>query len=171
MSALRIGVIVDDPAQVPTLRAVIAAAGQEIGVALDATTTRQVTAPTSLTVLINQEGHRIIVAIRHVKDAAGADARVIVYNLVNLPFAHAYHNYRANICHLTQFVTLFVAMYYRSMMSTTPLEGSAYTYGPVYLEYGCIVISLVVSLVVLAYEIYLFIKNCCCSDKERVKTE
>jgi chemosensory pili system protein ChpB (putative protein-glutamate methylesterase) len=35
MSALRIGVIVDDPAQVPTLRAVIAAAGQEIGVALD----------------------------------------------------------------------------------------------------------------------------------------
>jgi hypothetical protein len=95
----------------------------------------------------------------------------LIYNLVNLPFAHAYHNYRANICHLTQFVTLFVAMYYRSMMSTTPLEGSAYTYGPVYLEYGCIVISLVVSLVVLAYEIYLFIKNCCCSDKERVKTE
>lgn len=75
----------------------------------------------------------------------------LIYNLVNLPFAQAYHNYRANICHLTQFVTLFVAMYYRSMMSTTPLEGSAYTYGPVYLEYGCIVISMVVSLVVLAY--------------------
>jgi chemosensory pili system protein ChpB (putative protein-glutamate methylesterase) len=35
MSALRIGVIVDDPAQVPTLRAVVAAAGQEIGVALE----------------------------------------------------------------------------------------------------------------------------------------
>ena len=43
----------------------------------------------------------------------------LVYNLVNLPFTKAYHNYRANICHLTQFVILFVAMYYRSMKSTT----------------------------------------------------
>lgn len=45
----------------------------------------------------------------------------LLYNLVNLPFTKAYHNYRANICHLTQFVTLFVAMYYRSMMSTSPI--------------------------------------------------
>lgn len=43
-------------------QAVISGTADEIGVALDATTTRQVTAPTSLTVLINQEGHRIIVA-------------------------------------------------------------------------------------------------------------
>ena len=35
MSALRIGVIVDDPAQVSTLRGVITAAGQEMGVALE----------------------------------------------------------------------------------------------------------------------------------------
>ncbi|MEZ5540154.1 MAG: chemotaxis protein CheB [Pseudomonadales bacterium] len=34
-NALRIGVVVDDPAQVPTLRAAIAAAGQEIALALD----------------------------------------------------------------------------------------------------------------------------------------
>lgn len=42
----------------------------------------------------------------------------LLYNLVNLPFTKAYHNYRANICHLTQFITLFVAMYYRSMRSS-----------------------------------------------------
>lgn len=41
----------------------------------------------------------------------------LLYNLVNLPFTKAYHNYRANICHLTQFICLFVALYYRSMMS------------------------------------------------------
>ena len=45
----------------------------------------------------------------------------LLYNLVNLPFVRAYHNYRANICHFTQFIILFVAMYYRSMKSTTPL--------------------------------------------------
>lgn len=42
----------------------------------------------------------------------------LLYNLVNLPFTKAYHNYRANICHLTQFICLFVAMYYRSMKSS-----------------------------------------------------
>lgn len=35
MSALRIGVIVDDPAQVATLRAAVSAAGQEMGAALE----------------------------------------------------------------------------------------------------------------------------------------
>jgi len=42
----------------------------------------------------------------------------LLYNLVNLPFTKAYHNYRANLCHFAQFVTLFVAMFYRSMKST-----------------------------------------------------
>ena len=41
----------------------------------------------------------------------------LLYNLVNLPFTRAYQNYRANICHLTQFVVLFTSMYYRSMKS------------------------------------------------------
>lgn len=43
----------------------------------------------------------------------------LLYNLVNLPYAKAYHNYRANVCHFTQCICLFVAMYYRSMMSST----------------------------------------------------
>jgi hypothetical protein len=42
----------------------------------------------------------------------------LLYNLVNLPFTKAYHNYRANICHFCQFIVLFVAMYYRSMKSS-----------------------------------------------------
>lgn len=41
----------------------------------------------------------------------------LLYNLVNLPFTKAYHNYRANICHFCQFIILFIAMYYRSMKS------------------------------------------------------
>ena len=39
----------------------------------------------------------------------------LLYNLVNLPFIRAYHNYRANIRHLSQFLILYVAMYYRTM--------------------------------------------------------
>jgi hypothetical protein len=45
----------------------------------------------------------------------------LLYNLVNLPFLKAYHNYRANICHLSQFVILFITMYYRSMKSEAPV--------------------------------------------------
>ncbi len=38
------------------------------------------------------------------------------YNLINLPFVKAYHNYRANICHICQFICVFSAIYYRSMI-------------------------------------------------------
>lgn len=85
----------------------------------------------------------------------------LLYNLVNLPYAKAYHNYRANICHLTQFICLFVAMYYRSMMSNTSRTGLSTVFSPVYIEFSCICLSLIVSLVVLVYEIYLFILDCC----------
>jgi len=46
----------------------------------------------------------------------------LMYNLINLPFVKAYHNYRANICHLAQFVCLFVTLYYRSMATSRPLK-------------------------------------------------
>lgn len=82
----------------------------------------------------------------------------LLYNLVNLPFVKAYHNYRANICHLSQFICLFVAMYYRSMRSTSAPTEVASVFGPAYLYYSCLVVSLVVSLIVLAYEIYIYIK-------------
>ena len=56
----------------------------------------------------------------------------LLYNLINLPFIRTYHNYRANICHLTQFVILFICMYYRSMMSTTNISTTAFIFSPVY---------------------------------------
>ena len=94
----------------------------------------------------------------------------LLYNLVNLPFAKAYHNYRANVCHISQFICLFITMYYRSMKSSASTEQVAGIYSPVYLEYCCIFVSLVVSLVVLIYEIYLFVKECM-TDKEKEKDE
>jgi len=90
----------------------------------------------------------------------------LMYNLVNLPFRQAYHNYRANICHLTQFIILFVVMYYRSMKSTSQSTDVAYIFSPVYVEFVCIFVSLIVSLIVLIYEIYIFIRDCCQPKKE-----
>lgn len=57
----------------------------------------------------------------------------LLYNLVNLPFQKAYHNYRANICHITQFICLFVALYYRSMMSEASSSRVDEIYVPVYI--------------------------------------
>lgn len=57
----------------------------------------------------------------------------LMYNLVNLPFRKAYHNYRANICHISQFICLFVAMYYRSMMANSSTKSLDKIYTPVYL--------------------------------------
>ncbi len=82
----------------------------------------------------------------------------LLYNLVNLPYKKAYHNYRANICHFTQFISLFVAMYYRSMKSTTSRSTVAKVFAPAYIQLTFIGLSLLVSIIVLSYEIYLFAK-------------
>jgi uncharacterized membrane protein len=97
----------------------------------------------------------------------GLSISFLLYNLVNLPFTKAYHNYRANICHFCQFIVLFVAMYYRSMKSSASSDQVANIYSPVYLEYACITISLVVSLLVLFYDGYIWLKECCSEDKEK----
>ncbi len=94
----------------------------------------------------------------------------LLYNLVNLPYTKAYHNYRANICHLTQFISLFVAMYYRSMKSTTSRNTVSKVFAPAYIQLAFIALSLLVSIIVLAYEIYLFIKECL-EKKEKKKKE
>ena len=82
----------------------------------------------------------------------------LLYNLVNLPFTKAYHNYRANVCHFTQFVCLFVAMYYRSMKASDTLNDVSSIYTPAYVQVGAILLSLIVSIIVLIYEVYLFIQ-------------
>ncbi len=85
----------------------------------------------------------------------------LLYNLVNLPFAKAYHNYRANVCHISQFICLLVSMYYRNMLKYEHIDESASSYTPAFVEISAICISFIVSLVVLIYEISLFIKGCC----------
>jgi hypothetical protein len=57
----------------------------------------------------------------------------LLYNLVNLPYARAYHNYRANVCHFTQCICLFVTMYYRSMMSSADQTVVAANFTPAYI--------------------------------------
>lgn len=95
----------------------------------------------------------------------------LLYNLVNLPYSKAYHNYRANVCHLTQFISLFVTMYYRSMMSSNSTEQTSTIFTPAYLLLACITISLVVSMMVLVYEIYLFIHECFSKKAKREESE
>jgi len=62
--------------------------------------------------------------------AVGISLLFVMYNLVNLPFTKAYHNYRACMCHCSQFVLLFVSMFYRSMTSSTPIKQVAYIFSP-----------------------------------------
>ena len=100
----------------------------------------------------------------------GISILFLVYNLVNLPFTKPIHNYRANICHLSQFVCLFIALYYRSMKSTTSSKEVANEEYPAYIFLASILISFVVSFIVLVYELIIFIMDCCCSKGEEVKS-
>lgn len=54
----------------------------------------------------------------------------ILYNLVNLPFKDAYQNYRAVLCHVTQFIILLVTNYYQSMKLNVPMQTKAKIYQP-----------------------------------------
>ena len=72
----------------------------------------------------------------------------LLYNLVNLPFLKVYHNYRACLCHLSQFLILYVAMYYRSMIDVSDPD-SINKLAPVYFELVAIGLCILVSLIVL----------------------
>lgn len=91
--------------------------------------------------------------------ALGASLFYLVFNLINLPFRKAYHNYRACLCHVTHFITLFVAMYYRSMKSSAGVGEVSRIFSPAKVEFGLILSSIVVSSAVLTYDTYLFVKK------------
>jgi hypothetical protein len=93
--------------------------------------------------------------------AVGISLLWLIYNLVNLPFIKAYHNYRACLCHIAQFVTLFTAMYYRSMKSTAPPQTVASIYLPAQIEVCLVLLCLVFSIVVLFYDLAVWLTNCC----------
>jgi hypothetical protein len=82
----------------------------------------------------------------------------VIYNLINLPFNKAYHNYRACLCHCSQFVLLFVGMFYRSMTSSRSVQEVSYIFSPAKLSIALIIICTVISLLVAVYDLYQFIK-------------
>ena len=83
----------------------------------------------------------------------------MIYFLVNTPFKAAYHNYRAGLCHITIFIILFVTMYYRSMKVNHTLYEKSYTFTPAYIELSAILLCAVVSIVILFYDIYQWLKK------------
>lgn len=89
----------------------------------------------------------------------GLNLAFVLYNLVNLPFAKAYHNYRACVCHLSQFGIIFATMFYRSMKSNSHSSEVAGIYFPAQMEFGLICLCVVVSAVTLLYDSVLFIKQ------------
>ncbi len=88
----------------------------------------------------------------------GLNLAFILYNLINLPFKKAYHNYRACICHFSQFGIIFATMYYRSMKCNTHTADVAGIYLPAKIEFSLICLCLLVSAVILLYDSVLFVK-------------
>lgn len=82
----------------------------------------------------------------------------IGYNLINLPFTDAYHNYRANICHCAQLIILFVTNYYDSLTENKPLEQKAYQFSAAEFQIAAIYIAVAFSAGCLIVDAYKFIK-------------
>lgn len=91
----------------------------------------------------------------------------LMFNIINLPFIDAYQNYRANLCHVTQLVILFVCNFYSSMKANESLEVKSRHFTPALLEIGMVVFCIFVSAVCLFYELFKFIKKKCGDKKVR----
>ena len=81
-----------------------------------------------------------------------------MYHIINLPFSNVFHNYRAGLIHLTEFIILMVTNYYRSMKSTTASEIKSHYHTAAKIEIGMILVCVVVSVLVLIYDMFLFCK-------------
>ena len=64
-----------------------------------------------------------------------------------------------------------VTSYYRSMKSTTPMEEKAHLNTAAHVELGAIVVCLVISFVVLVYELVKFFQKVCkeCKRNKKIK--
>jgi hypothetical protein len=69
-----------------------------------------------------------------------------------------YQNYRAIIAQLSIMLSLFVAMYYRSMKSTTAVEISSQILEPAKIELAVLFLTTTVTAVTVCYEMYLKFK-------------
>lgn len=100
----------------------------------------------------------------------GITLTFVLYSLINLPFSKAYHNYRACICHISHIGITFVAMYYRSMKSTTSALDAAQIYQqPALMQFFMISFTLVISGGVLIYDLFIKVKELCTPKKRRLK--
>lgn len=78
-----------------------------------------------------------------------------MYLLTNTPYMYGYQNYRAMVDHSSILVSLFVAMFYRSMKSTTDIAVASQILDPALLSVVSLYLSLGVSAAALGYELYL----------------
>lgn len=83
----------------------------------------------------------------------------IMYNIINLPFMSAIQNYRSNIIHITQLVILLSANYYRSMKLNTPIQVKSKLTTVSIIELIMISICVLISALVLVYEIVKNVKR------------
>ena len=83
----------------------------------------------------------------------------VMYNIINLSYKKFYHNYRANISHLTHLIILIVTNYYRSMKSNTPLTVKALINTPAIIEIVFIGLCVGVALLNAVYEVVVKLRN------------
>ena len=84
----------------------------------------------------------------------------LLYNFTNLPFCSALYNYRANAIHVTQFIILMTANYYRSMKSTTSIDIKGRIYEPAILVLVSIGVCALLSFLLLIYELVKLVQQC-----------
>lgn len=82
----------------------------------------------------------------------------MVYLLTNTPYIRGYQNYRAVADQASIMVSLFVAMYYRSMKSTADVETVSQLLAPAYASIVSMYTATGISVGSLAYELYLKFK-------------
>lgn len=89
----------------------------------------------------------------------GISVIFMMYLITNTPYKQGYHNYRAIFDNGTIMVSLFIAMYYRSMKSNTDIVISSQILEPAAISLFCLLFSTVFSVVCLFYEMYLKLKS------------
>ena len=92
----------------------------------------------------------------------------LVFLMASIPYAKAYHNYRAIIVQLTNLIILSVTMYYRSMKSNTDPSVTYQIQSPAMLEVVSIFASLGISAGCLFYELIMRLKECLKKPEDRI---
>lgn len=95
----------------------------------------------------------------------------MVYLFSDLPYVKAYHNWRTCIVHSAGLTGLFMAMYYRSMKSTTPIDIRTQIFLPAIILLGSLMLAIAVSVVSLCYELMLKLIELFSKKKEEPELE